>query len=253
MTARSVAGSSPTVSASTGRDTPPILIENSTAANRAVNLPEFVNIPPGGLLSIAVPAAEFYALFDHALELEREGRHEAAVAEWKKALALDPGNAKAHTNLGIALAQAGAEEAAMTHFRQAVQLNPFYAEAHNNLGVALVQAGKYGEAIGHFETVLRVNPDFAQAESNLGVALAQAGRYAEALAHWRKVLAANPDNVAVLVQTAWMLATCPEPAVRNGAEAVKLAEQAARLSGGDQGVQDLLAAAKKAEAAGKRR
>ncbi|MBZ5583663.1 MAG: tetratricopeptide repeat protein [Acidobacteriia bacterium] len=236
-----------------GRDTPPILIENSTAANRAVNLPEFVNIPPGGLLSIAVPAAEFYALFDHALELEREGRHEAAVAEWKKALALDPGNAKAHTNLGIALAQAGAEEAAMTHFRQAVQLNPFYAEAHNNLGVALVQAGKYGEAIGHFETVLRVNPDFAQAESNLGVALAQAGRYAEALAHWRKVLAANPDNVAVLVQTAWMLATCPEPAVRNGAEAVKLAEQAARLSGGDPGVQDLLAAAKKAEAAGKRR
>ena len=33
-----------------GNDSPAILIENSTAANRAVNLPEFVNIPPDGLL-----------------------------------------------------------------------------------------------------------------------------------------------------------------------------------------------------------
>ena len=38
-----------------GNDTPPILIENSTAANRAVNLPEFVNVPPGGLQSIGGP------------------------------------------------------------------------------------------------------------------------------------------------------------------------------------------------------
>ena len=35
-----------------GNDTPAILIENSTAANRAVNIPEFVNIPPDGLLKI---------------------------------------------------------------------------------------------------------------------------------------------------------------------------------------------------------
>ncbi len=229
-----------------GRDTPPILIENSTAANRAVNLPEFVNIPADGLLSIAVPAAEFYARFDRALELERQGKHEAAIAEWKKALALDGGNAKAHTNLGIALAQAGSADDAMTHFRKAVELNPFYAEAHNNLGVALVQAGRYGEAIGHFEAVLRINPDFAQAESNLGVALSQAGRYSEALAHWRRVLAANPDNVAVLVQAAWLLAVCPDPSVRNGAEAVKLAERAARLAGNDPEIRELLAAAKKA-------
>ena len=33
-----------------GNDSPAILIEGSTAANRAVNIPEFVNIPPGGLV-----------------------------------------------------------------------------------------------------------------------------------------------------------------------------------------------------------
>ena len=35
-----------------GNDSPAILIENSTAANRAVNIPEFVNIPPDGMLKI---------------------------------------------------------------------------------------------------------------------------------------------------------------------------------------------------------
>ena len=38
-----------------GNDSPPILIENSTAANRAVNIPEFVNIPPDGLRQIGGP------------------------------------------------------------------------------------------------------------------------------------------------------------------------------------------------------
>jgi len=231
-----------------GRDTPPILIENATAANRAVNIPEFVNIPPDGLLSIDVPAAEFYRLFDSALALESQGRHDAAVAEWKKALAMDPENAKALTNLGISLAGAGAADQALAHFRKAVEVNPFYAEARNNLGIALLQAGKVDEAIGHFRSALRANPDLAQAESNLAVALAQTGRFAEALSHWRKVIAANPNNVPVLVQTAWLLATCPDPALRNSAEAVKLAERAAQLSGGrDPQIQEVLAAARKAK------
>ncbi len=56
-----------------GNDSPPILIENATAANRAVNIPEFVNIAAEGLLNIDVPAAEFYRLYDKASELTSAG------------------------------------------------------------------------------------------------------------------------------------------------------------------------------------
>jgi WD40-like Beta Propeller Repeat len=73
-----------------GNDTPPVLVENAAAPDRAVNLPEFVNLPPGGLLNIDVPAAEFYRLFDSALELDRQGQHAAAAAEWEKALQTRP-------------------------------------------------------------------------------------------------------------------------------------------------------------------
>ena len=49
-----------------GNDSPAILVNNATAANRAVNLPEFVNTGPDGIRSIGGPAIEFFRLFDAA-------------------------------------------------------------------------------------------------------------------------------------------------------------------------------------------
>ena len=41
-----------------GNDSPPTLIDNATAANRAVNIPEFVNIPPDAIEDITVNVAD---------------------------------------------------------------------------------------------------------------------------------------------------------------------------------------------------
>src|ERR1039457_6500560 len=77
---------------SEGRDSPAILIENSTAANRAVNIPEFVNASPGGIERIDVPAADFYKEFDVAAALTQKGEYAAAILEWTKALAMNTDN-----------------------------------------------------------------------------------------------------------------------------------------------------------------
>src|ERR1700723_2381462 len=45
-----------------GQDSPPIYIDNSTASNPAVNLPEFVNIKPDQMESIEVPASDLYRI-----------------------------------------------------------------------------------------------------------------------------------------------------------------------------------------------
>ena len=261
-----------------GRDSPAILIENATAANRAVNIPEFVNLPPDGLLNIDVPVAEFYRLFDRALELAARGQNDAAIAEWKRALQLDPGDARANYNLGRALLQKGGLDEARTHFQNAVEANPEFGEAQNNLGVVLAQQGKLDEAIIHLQNAVEVNPEHGDAQGNLGAVLLQKGRFhkaiahlqkalevnprqaqnrlnlgtafylqgktPEALAHWREGLRVDPNHLALLSQTAWVLATCPEASVRNGAEAVELAKRAVQLSGGkDPAVLDTLAAA----------
>jgi hypothetical protein len=90
-----------------GNDSPPILVEKATAANRAVNIPEFVNIPPYTLLSIDVPAADFYRLFDSTLRLAAKGDYQSAISEWGRAIAISPDDAKAHNNLGVALLAKG--------------------------------------------------------------------------------------------------------------------------------------------------
>jgi hypothetical protein len=57
-----------------GMDTPAVFIENSTAANRAVNIPEFVNIPPETRLTIDTPAADFAKHVDLAADAMADRR-----------------------------------------------------------------------------------------------------------------------------------------------------------------------------------
>jgi tetratricopeptide (TPR) repeat protein len=101
------------------------------------------------------------------------------------------------------------------------------------------------EAIAHFEKAVAIKPDYPEAHQNLGDTLYYLqGRVPQALAHWREVLRAQPNQVLVLNQTARLLATSPEDSIRNGAEAVVLAERAVQLSGGREPViLDTLAAA----------
>jgi tetratricopeptide (TPR) repeat protein len=145
-----------------GNDSPAILIENSTAANRAVNLPEFVNIPPDGMMKIDVPAAESYRLFDIASDLTAKGQLEAGIAEWKKVLELDPRNAKAYNNLGGALVLQGNLAAGMTQLQKAMEIDPDYSEPQSNYGIGLLQEKKLDEAIPHLQRSLELNPAYAK-------------------------------------------------------------------------------------------
>jgi tetratricopeptide (TPR) repeat protein len=172
-----------------GNDSPAILIENSTAANRAVNIPEFVNIPPDGLVKIEAPATEYYRLVDSATALLDGRQYEAAVVEWTRALERNPSEAAAHYNLGVALTGAGRAEEAMAQYSRALELSPEYPEAHTNLGAALVASGKADQAIAHFEKALQLNPENPKAENNLGVALSLTGKLAEALPHLERAAA----------------------------------------------------------------
>jgi len=130
-----------------GNDSPAILIDNSTAANRAVNIPEFVNIPPNGIMKIDVPAAESYRLFDIASDLSAKGQLGAAITEWKKVLELDPRNAKAHNNLGDALLWQGNLSEGMMHLQKALELDPNLGQAQGNFGIAFYYREQFDAAM----------------------------------------------------------------------------------------------------------
>lgn len=100
--------------------------------------------------------------------------------------------------------------------------------------MALLDHGSPDDAIPHFERALALAPDDAQARYSLGSALRLEGKAAAALAQWRQALQAQPDLVQALDEAAWVMATSREASVRNGAEAVELAERAVQVSGGQQ-------------------
>jgi len=176
-----------------GNDSPAILIDNSTASNRAVNLPEFVNIPQGGIVAISTPAVDMYKRFDHAAELGNKGQYEAAIIEWKELAVTNPDDARIHNNLGAALGLRGRYAEAIPEFEKALELDPQFHSIHDNLGRALLLARRADEAILSFEKGLQYYPESAQLHNHLGLALASKGRSHEARAEFTKALEIDPN------------------------------------------------------------
>jgi Flp pilus assembly protein TadD len=219
-----------------GNDTPAVLVENSTAANRAVNIPEFVNIPPDGLLKIDAPVTEYYRLIDVASEAMNRGEHASALPLLKQAVAESPGDAVVHNSYASALAATGRLKEAVAEYRRATALSPDYPDAHNNLASALVQTGRPDEAVGEFRKALALNPDFAEAHSGLGGALAQAGKVDEAIPHLQQAVELGLRNPGALANLCLALSLAGRPQ-----EAIPRAQEAVALSGGqDPLILDLL-------------
>jgi tetratricopeptide (TPR) repeat protein len=177
-----------------GNDSPPILIEDTTAANRAANIPEFVNIQADDFAKLEIPASEFYKVFDAATELLTQGRIAEAVTEWRKAVALDPEDEKARVNLGFALDRQGLIDEAIEQYRKSIDLAPEHAAAYDNLAADLLQRGRLDEAIAAYTADLAMQPKDGRAQTNLATALFQQGRTEEAAEHSRKALELDPSN-----------------------------------------------------------
>ncbi len=184
---------------SEGNDSPPILIDNTTAANRAANIPEFVNVAPEGLRQIGGPVIDYYRLFNSAAYLQRTRSFEASAAKWRQVLELSPDDEAAHRNLGTVLIMTGHREESAAHFRKAaeiklraaVEADPTSARGFNDLGVLLVQTNRLDESLPLFGKALELKPDFAAARTNLGGALVKVGRLDEALIELRKALVSD--------------------------------------------------------------
>jgi Flp pilus assembly protein TadD len=169
---------------------------------------------------------------------------EQAIEKYRRALEISPSYAAAHDGLGLVLKTQGKTREALGHFRQALELDPNSAETHTNLGVALASLGKLDEAIGHFRRSLQLDADHAYAQMSLGTALRARGEFEQAVSHLRRALEINPGLAAAANNLAWILATADDPGLRDGAEAVELASNAARLTDHeDAAVLDTLAVA----------
>jgi tetratricopeptide (TPR) repeat protein len=172
------------------------------------------------------------ACYNLANALLQKGRVDEAITQFQKALQIKPNYAEACYNLGNTLFQKGEIDEAIVRYQRALQIKPDYTNARYNLGYALLQKGRVDEAIIQFQKVLQLKPDHAEAHYNLADALVQKGSMAEAIIQFQKALQIKPDFPDAQNDLAWELATSPLASVRNGRQAVELAQRANQLTGG---------------------
>ena len=148
---------------------------------------------------------------------------------FRHAVAITQDNPMAQQTLANALCQAGKLDEAEQHCLEALRLQPDFSEAEITWATILARQGRSAEARACLAEVLRKNPRDASAYFSLA-ALNLSPDTAHAIDQYREGLRLKPDHPDALNNLAWIRAAHPNPAFRNGPEAVQLAQQACELT-----------------------
>ena len=184
-----------------GNDSPPVLLDRFTAPDRAANIPEFVKLPGDAIADIREQFLDAYSFLRAGMANENTGDHKGAERAYRRGLEIAPDDAELRNALGWTLFQDGRSAEAVPQYGRALTANPGYAKAHNNLALALLELGELEEAANHFQKSLELEPK-AEIYSDLGFILAQLGRPQEALESYRKALALDANCASAHVNLA---------------------------------------------------
>jgi tetratricopeptide (TPR) repeat protein len=195
-------------------------------------------------LSAALATNNFTFRLERAAGFQQQGQLAEALAEYERVLPLLPGSAPAHNDLGNLLSDMGRKAEALVHYQAAIKLAPRAVESYNNMAITLAELGCYSEALAAHAKAIELAPSTARSYYLTGKTYWRMGQGAEAIRYFRQALTVAPQDYQSLTMLARILASAPDATLRNGTEAVALAQRAAELTGQQQPlVLDVLAMA----------
>ena len=176
-----------------------------------VVLPIYEAVPEATAYTRAIGAARHALALDSTLAgpyaalgevYQRLYDWDAALVEFRRALALNPSDATVHQWYGKCLAEHGALVDGEAEVRQALALDPLSAVTGYNLGQILFWEHRYADAERALHATLAVRPTFYQAHTILGLIAAADNRPRDAIAELRRVVESErqrvSDDVALL-------------------------------------------------------
>ena len=135
------------------------------------------------------------ALNELATAEAAQQHHDVAIDYYRRALAIQPDDARTLYNYGNALYADGQIEPAIAVYRDGLIKQPEFAGMHNNLGNALRSAGQLQEAVDSYRSAIALSPDLVQAHNNLGQVLCLLDSADQAVESHRRAVAINPHDV----------------------------------------------------------
>jgi tetratricopeptide (TPR) repeat protein len=197
-----------------GESTPAVLLAHLTAPDRAANIPEFVNIQPTAIVKIREQFLNDYSFVRAGNEFFNHGEADNAIAEYNKALELNPDNVAAHHRLGFLLYQVKSKfDEGMTHLLKAYKLDAQDPRIQYDLGMAYMHQGKLEDATRFLTEAIKRAPDGfdtqyepVQMRLNLAQVLIAAGKSKDAEAPLRDALRRSPNHPEVHYRLALVLA-----------------------------------------------
>jgi tetratricopeptide (TPR) repeat protein len=165
-----------------------------------------------GASSVRASANEAAAIFRRALALHRGNRLMEAEAAYRQVLEVEPDHFESLHLIGVICHQCGNHAAAVRQIDAALKVNPRNAAAHSNRGLALQELGRFEDALASFERALAIEPDDPDVLMSRGLALAALGRHGEAVTNYDRALAISPDHVDALTNRGSALQALNRPA-----------------------------------------
>ncbi len=163
--------------------------------------------------------------YDRGLAWVYEAQPERAAESFRRALAENALHQPAHNGLGKILLEGGDIQGALFHFSEATALKPRDPIARSNHALVLATMGRWLEAEEGFVKALEWAPTNADWWANAGICRERLGDRRGAVDAYETALARSRHHRSAGNNLAWLLATAPEPDLRNGQRAVILAEQ----------------------------
>jgi tetratricopeptide (TPR) repeat protein/tRNA A-37 threonylcarbamoyl transferase component Bud32 len=169
------------------------------------------------------------AWYNRGKTYAKMGQWAEALPDYSKAIELNPRGADPWHSRGVAYDRMGQPDKAITDFSKAIQLEPRRAEHWHNRAIVYHQQGRFAEALADSSKVIEFATNiplicqayYLRAETNRYL-----GRFAQAQADYGAVLKRRPTDGPPLNGLARLLATCPEPKLRDPRRAVELAGKA---------------------------